>query len=146
MRTRRFSWVVAAVVAAAVMSGCSSSKAAPPPPCRPAPSAKLPVPGDVLTERDGGGTYCVVVGVELAVRLHVPANDTGPPWQVAVSSDNSVLAQAGTGEGLVAPRSMATFFSVRKPGVVTIVARRAGVPLFKVTVVARAPSKSVTTG
>ena len=127
------------VVAAGLLSGCSSAKkAAPPPACRPAHPPQYSGTGAALADADAGGTYCVVVGETLAVTLQVPAGDTGPPWQPFTSSDPSVLAPVHNGAATVPPRATATFFSVRKPGVVTIIGRRTTATLFKVVIVARA--------
>jgi hypothetical protein len=131
--------VVAVFAAAGVMSACSSAKtAAAPPACKPAHAAEFPTTDAALADGDAGGTFCVRVGETLTVALHVPPGDTGPPWQPIAPSDTSVLAPVSNGV-VALPRGVtATFLSVRKPGVVTITARRGGPPLWKATVVARA--------
>jgi hypothetical protein len=127
------------VLAAGLTAGCSSAKkAAPPPPCLPAHPGQYLGTGAALGDRDAGGTYCVTVGETLSVTLHVAAGDTGPPWQPMVSADKTVLAPTRDAAAKVPARATATFFSVRKAGVVAITATRTGPPLFKVTVVAQA--------
>ena len=139
MRSPWLQRALALVVAAGLISGCSSAKkAAPPPACRRAHPSQYPGARAALTDADAGGTYCAIVGETLSVTLHVPPGDTGPPWQPFTSSDPSVLAPVRHGVAAVPQRATATLFSVRKPGVVTIIGRRTTATLFNIVIVARA--------
>ena len=137
--TRTIRWAVAVAMAAALTAGCSSTKkAAPPPPCKRAHPGQYQGTGAALSDADAGGTYCVTVGQTLSITLHVAPNDTGPPWQPAISADKTVLTPTRDPAAAAPARATATFFVVRKAGVVAITAGRTGPPLFKVTVVAQA--------
>jgi len=139
VRSRKFLPAVAIFAAAGLVSGCSSSaKKGVQPPCKPARPPAYPSTGAALTDPDAGGVWCVSVGQTLAVTLHVPPGDTGPPWQPVASADSSVLQPAAKGAGTVPRRATVTFFSVRKAGIVAISAKRGTVTLWNATVVARA--------
>jgi hypothetical protein len=138
VRTQKFQLAAAAIVAASVMSGCSSAKHAAPPACRPARAPEYPTTDAALDDPDAGGTYCVRVGETLTVTLHVPPGGSSSGWQSITPSDRSVLEPVSNGV-VALPRGVtATFFSVRKPGVVTVTSSRGPSQVWKATVVARA--------
>ena len=120
------------------MSGCSSSKTATSPACEPAHAAQYPRTDAALADSDSGGTFCATVGERLSVTLHVPLGQSGPRWEPITTSDPGVLEPVSNGAGTLPASATAAFFSVRKPGTVAISARRAGTPIWKVNVVARA--------
>ncbi len=131
------STLAAALVAASVLSGCSSSKSTVTPACRPARPPEYPTTDVSLSDRDAAGTWCVTVGQTLTVTLHVPPTAFGSPWRPVTPSDAQVLEPVSNGV-VVLPRGVtATFFAVRKAGVVTISSTRAATRAWKATVVAR---------
>ena len=130
--------VAVAVATATLLSGCASTSAPKAlPACQPAHGPDYPTTDSALSDADANGTWCVVVGQTFTITLNVPIAQGDARWDPVAPADRSVLEPISNGV-VALPRGVtATFFTVRKAGVVTVSSTRPDGAKWQATVVAK---------
>jgi hypothetical protein len=136
MRTKNLC-VAVAVAAVTLLSGCGSSSPKVSPACQPAHQPDYPATDAALSDADANGTWCVTVGQTFTITLNVPIGQGDTRWEPIAPSDPGVLEPISNG-AVSLPRGVtATFFAVRKAGVVTVSSSRPDGSKWQATVVAK---------